>query len=417
MFFVAMIATVYIIIYMGYVVAKKEQVDTMAKKYEKTLRYIQSVVVKPPLPPKIGQPPSPPNRISPLKELSCYKNLSYELAKYDMSISAISYLRLKNIANLTGVSDHWKMYRYKGYNYFYIWDTAGSILIKDNIKNIDKTQYIIFLSILLNIVFISFYLFLLKKLKPLSVLKKNIIRFSKGDLNIDTSCKGKDEICEVSNEFNKAIKQIRGLKNARDLFLRNILHELKTPITKGFLITDVMSDDRYRIGLKKVFSRLEYLLNEFARLEEFTAKKAKLQKKEFRLVDIIDHSLDILLCDTKCIDLKVVDNILVKVDFELFSLAVKNLLDNAIKYSQEKPKIILEKNTLYIINKGKKLPKTVELYDQPFDKKYENSKSGLGLGLYLVNNILKAHGFKLNYKFEQNKNIFYINFDSKKDYT
>ncbi len=410
-----MIVTVHIIIFLGYGVARKEQIDMSAQKYKKTLHYIHDTLFKPPLPPQVGFPPPPPPPLgvtSPLKELSENGNLARELSKYDMKISTISYIKLNRVSKLIGLGEDWKMYSYKGYNYFYIWDRAGSLIIKDNIKNINRNQYIIFLAILLNIVFISFYIFLIKKLKPLSTLKKNIVKFSKGNLDIDTSCEGKDEICEVSNEFNNAIAQIKYLMDSRDLFLRNILHELKTPITKGFLITDVMDEGRYKDGLKDAFSRLDYLLKEFARLEEFTAKNRKLKKEEFRLIDIIDHSLDIMLCNTECIDLEIVENILVKVDFELFSLAVKNLLDNAIKYSKEKPKVILRDNTLYIVNKGNKLSKRVEQYNKPFNKKYENSKSGLGLGLYLVNNILNAHGFKLRYKYENNKNIFFIDFKS-----
>jgi two-component system OmpR family sensor kinase len=415
-----MIVTVHIIIFLGYGVARKEQIDITVQKYKETLHYIHDILFKPPLLPKVGFPlPPPPKDTSPLKELSKSGSLSQELLKYNMKISTIPDNKLRRVSKLIGAGRDWKMYKYKGYNYFYIWDRAGSLTIKDNIKNINKTQYIFFLAILLNIVFISFYIFLIRKLKPLSTLKKNITKFSKGDLDIDTSCDGKDEICEVSNEFNNAIIQIKYLMNSRDLFLRNILHELKTPIAKGFLITDVMREGKYKEVLKGTFSRLDYLIKEFAKLEEFTAKNRKLKKEEFRLVDVIDHSLDILLCDTSCIDLEAVENILVKVDFELFSLAIKNLLDNAIKYGKEKPKIILKNNTMYIINTGKKLSKKVEQYNKPFEKKYENSKSGLGLGLYLVNNILNAHSFKLEYKFENNKNIFFIRFkstqNSKKD--
>ncbi len=408
-----MIVTVHIIIFLGYGVARKEQIDMTVQKYKKTLHYIHETLFKPPLPPNAEfAPPLPPKEASPLKELSNSVHLAKELSKYDMKISTISDNELKRVSSLIGQGEDWKLYDYKGYNYFYIWDRFGTLTIRDNIKNINKTLYITLLAILLNIVFISFYIFLIKKLKPLSTLKKNIVKFSQGDLNINTSCDGKDEICEVSNEFNNAITQIKYLMDSRDLFLRNILHELKTPITKGFLITDVMEDSRYKDGLKRAFSRLDYLLKEFARLEKFTAQNRELKKGEFRLVDIIDHALDILLCDTNCIDLEVVDNILVKVDFELFSLAIKNLLDNAIKYGKGKPKVILKNSAIYICNTGNKLSKRVEQYNKPFNKKYENSKSGLGLGLYLVNNILNAHGFKLRYKFENNKNIFFIKFSS-----
>ncbi len=168
-----MIATVHIIIFLGYSVARKEQIDMRVQKYKKTLRYIHDTLFKPPLPPKIGFPPPPPPReTSPLQALSDSHSLNQELSKYDMEVSIISSKKLNSTAKLTGTGEDWKMYEYRGYNYFYIWDRAGSLTIKDNIKNIDKTQYIIFLAILLNIIFISFYIFLIKKLKPLSTLKK-----------------------------------------------------------------------------------------------------------------------------------------------------------------------------------------------------------------------------------------------------
>ena len=60
-----------------------------------------------------------------------------------------------------------------------------------------------------------FYYFLYKKLKPLIKLKDEINRFSDGDLDIDTSMEGEDEISQVSNEFNKAIENIRDLNSSR----------------------------------------------------------------------------------------------------------------------------------------------------------------------------------------------------------
>ena len=171
-----------------------------------------------------------------------------------------------------------------------------------------------------------------------------------------------------------------------------------------------MEEGKFKKSLKKAFFRLEYLLNEFARIEEFTSKNIKVHKEEFRIIDVIDHSLDILLCDTDDIELEVLDNILVKVDFELFALALKNLLDNAIKYGENKPQVLIKNKTIYIKNKGIKLSQPIYEYNKPFNKKYENSNSGLGLGLYIVNHILSAHDLKLDYQYENNQNIFIINF-------
>jgi len=420
-----MIIMTHLIIFMGYNIAKQEQIDIHVSKYMKTLHKItkKMMVHGKPIMERfvfndrgVGKNLQHPDnslrpRIIPLVDLLMKnKVLDKELKVYDLEISTLKYDILKKEATLLGYENDWELYKYKNIKYFYLKDPFTSVLIKDNMQTTENTQYIIYLTILLNIVFISFYLFLIKKLKPLQKLKNDIVLFSKGDLDIDTSCEGKDEISEVSNEFDKAIKEIKVLTNSRNLFLRNIMHELKTPITKGLLISNMMEKSKFKDSLKKAFFRLEYLLSEFARIEEFTSKNIKIHKDEFRIIDVIDHSLDILLCDIDDIELEVVDNILVKVDFELFALALKNLFDNAIKYGKDKPKVLIKNKTVYIQNEGTKLSQPISEYNKPFNKEYENSNSGLGLGLYIVNHILSAHNLTIEYEYKDNQNTFIIRF-------
>lgn len=210
-------------------------------------------------------------------------------------------------------------------------------------------------------------------------------------------------------KYRKKYNEQKTITSARELLLRNIMHEIKTPITKGLLISNMMGDSKFKDSLKRAFFRLEYLIKEFTRLDKSTHAYINLEKKEFRVIDIIDHALDILLCDINDIDLEVKDNITIRVDYELFSLAIKNLIDNSIKYGEEKPKIILKNNSIYILNKGDKLSNSLESYNKPFNRKYENSDS-LGLGIYIINNILKAHNLVLQYQYKDSSNIFYINF-------
>jgi two-component system OmpR family sensor kinase len=428
LFFVVMIITTHLIIFFGYNLTKQQQIDINVNKYRKTLHRVTKNIMDKNHPPfeeefvngsddknfffRPPPPPPPRNRKHPFESFFDESVMNQGLKIYDLEISNISYDKLKKIGKFIASDEEWEMYEYKGFRYFYVNDKFRKVLLKDNTENIENTDYILYLTILLNIVFVVFYVFLIQKLQPLQKLKNDIVKFSKGDLDIDTSCIGKDEISEVSNEFDKAIKEIKLLTNSRNLFLRNIMHELKTPITKGLLISNMMEDSKFKTSLKKAFFRLEYLLNEFARIEEFTSKNIKVDKEEFRIIDVIDHSLDILLCDIDAIDLEVVDNILVKVDYELFALAIKNLLDNAIKYGKGKPKVIIKDNTLFIKSIGKELCKPIQEYNKPFNKKYENSNSGLGLGLYIVNHILNAHNFNLKYKHENGENIFKISFTS-----
>ena len=261
----------------------------------------------------------------------------------------------------------------------------------------------------IDVLLIWFLLFLRKKLEPLLVLKQNMILLSQGNFSISTKTTGKDEISQVANEFDNAIKQLRQLRESRNLFLRNIMHELKTPITKGRLISDMCEDDEKKEILIRVFQRLEYLLSEFAKIEELTSGKINLQKENYYAYDLVEQAFDILLLDSERID--VFDNydLFLDVDFELFSIALKNLIDNAISYNTNgNPEIFIEKDFIKIVNKGEKLKKDIEDYYKPFNHDYEDSSSGLGLGLYISNNIIKIHGFKLEYEYLDGYHHFVI---------
>ena len=206
---------------------------------------------------------------------------------------------------------------------------------------------------IIDILLIWFFIFLRKKLKPILILKENMIKLSKGDFSISMKTNQKDEISQVSNEFDNAIKQLRQLRESRNLFLRNIMHELKTPITKGKLITDMYDDCERKFILIRVFQRLEYLLSEFAKIEELTSGKINLKKGDYPAYDLIEQAFDILLIDNDKID--ILDNyeLFLNVDFELFSIALKNLIDNAILYNTNgNPEIFIEKDFIKIVNNG-----------------------------------------------------------------
>lgn len=99
-------------------------------------------------------------------------------------------------------------------------------------------------------------------------------------------------------------------------------------------------------------------------------------------------------------------------DFELFALALKNLLDNAIKYGSKQPKVIVDQEKIVIKNQGDRLPLKLEEYNKPFNKPYENSNDGLGLGLYIVNHIVQSHELKIEYNYKNAENIFTIWIDT-----
>lgn len=283
------------------------------------------------------------------------------------------------------------------------------ILLIDELNEKDFKYFWLVVLFSIDVLLLWFFMFIEKKLKPLISLKKDMKNLSNGNLQISTKTDGKDEISQVAKEFDIALKQLKELRDSRNLFLRNIMHEFKTPITKGRLITDIYEDSERKFILIRVFQRLEYLLSEFAKIEELTSGKITLDKRKYYVVDLIEQAFDILLLEEDVIEVEYSHELKIEVDFELFSIALKNLIDNAIKYkTEQKPKIIINENSIQIINKGKELSKDIKEYFKPFNHDYETATSGLGLGLYISNNIIKIHKFELNYIYEDGYHNFFI---------
>lgn len=273
-------------------------------------------------------------------------------------------------------------------------------------KEISKEISLILFALLLNALLLSFYLYVRKKLKPLQELKIKIVQFSEGALEVSPPQRGKDEITEVSNEFNNAIEKIKTLQESRNLFLRNIMHELKTPIAKGKLITDLMDDLKNQERLQRIFSRFEYLLSEFTKIEQVTSNAIILEKKRFRVVDILDNALDILLIDHSAVDVELTAHLEIEADYELMSTALKNLIDNALKYGTQRTKIIIDKREITIESYGDELEN--RSFETAFNRTFEDSSKGLGLGLYITHHIIKKHGYELIYAYHDGVNRFKI---------
>jgi len=291
--------------------------------------------------------------------------------------------------------------------YLYVTTKKYSLLLKDKAYNTNRNiiYSAIFLSIL--ILIIIAYVWTIKKLLPLKRLKVEIDKFAKGDLDVKV-CKldNDDEIADVANAFNNAVNQIRRLNSSRILFLRNIMHELKTPITKGRITAEMLPDGKNKERLISVFEKLQNLIEEFITIEKISSGFINLEQKTFRLIDIIDEAIDLAMIDKDQVELIKTKELNLRVDFKLFSIAIKNMIDNAIKYSPDKKvQIIANDKAIIFKNRGERLKKDLKEYMEPFTSD-GNQKDSFGLGLYLVDNILRAHKLQLLYSYKDGWNIF-----------
>ena len=105
------------------------------------------------------------------------------------------------------------------------------------------------------------------------------------------------------------------------------------------------------------------------------------------------------------------NNLKINVNFKLFTIVIKNLIDNALKYSSNgNLNIKIESNFISVSNKGKKLEYDLEKYYEPFFSEHTNQKESFGLGLYIIKSILDVHKFKLDYSYTNEENTFKILF-------
>jgi two-component system OmpR family sensor kinase len=304
---------------------------------------------------------------------------------------------------------------YDNKHYLSIDDGDEAIVLESQDKLPSGNLFFIILILTLSLL-VWLYMSTIRSIEPIKEFGKVVRKLASGDTSVQFVYNGKDEIGELSKEFNKATKTIANLHNSRTLFLRTIMHELKTPIGKGRIIAEMVEEDVSRNRLIKVFKRLEVLINEFTRMEQVLTKNYILEKDTYNLKDIFNRSIGILMFEPEQVAKRVHCDLgnksfFINVDLGLMTLAFKNLMDNAIKYGSDNVvKVVLKKNVLSFYNKGEPLEKPVDEYKQAFSSSTKRDKlgGGLGLGLYIVDNILKLHDLKLDYEYKNEQHRFFI---------
>lgn len=213
----------------------------------------------------------------------------------------------------------------------------------------------------------------------------------------------------------KNINDTQHQLKSRQLFLRTIMHELKTPIAKGRIVSELIDDEKQKNRMIIIFEKLNILVEDFAKIEQIVSNNYQPNTYPCSIEAIIDKSIEMLMLEkTDNIILQNISTKKINVDFELFSLALKNLIDNALKYSHDKQIIVKEEEkALLFISNGEELQKPLYHYFKPFHNDTKLKTHGMGLGLYIVNTILQMHAMQLEYAYKEKQNIFKIIIDKK----
>ncbi|MDA7818489.1 ArsS family sensor histidine kinase [Sulfurimonas sp.] len=336
-----------------------------------------------------------------LKNAKLLKSKDFKSVNASLKLSQMGVYTQKIITDLTA-----NMLEFNEKIYFHIKAPSSSVVILDEeLKPYKYYSLIYSYMIIVTIISVSFIL-ILQRLRPLIRLRKKIALYGDGDMEISFKTKGSDEIALVSNELEATRGKINNILESRTLFLRNIMHELKTPIAKGTIATQMLNSQKQIDRFSSIFGRLESLVNEFALIEEVTSLVERSDFKEYRLIDIIDGAIDMAMVETDCVSVNIDSSYKIEANYRLYTTAIKNMIDNGIKYSTNSHVIIsIIDNELCFESIGECIKHPLQYYIEPFTKD-NPSKNSFGLGLYLVDSILKSHNQVLAHEYKNGVNRF-----------
>ena len=242
----------------------------------------------------------------------------------------------------------------------------------------------------------------------------------------------------ITKPLIQIIESEREAENRRKDFVATISHELKTPIT---IISGQLEGMIYNIGkfkdrdtyLKKSYEstqELRDLVNEMIEISKSEILQSDLSLTKVELSSLLRKLIKKhqFLIEEKNMnmELNIENNIYVNCDETRIEKAINNIIINGIKYSPNNENLIVrlykknKKNNykvyLEIENTGVTIEeKYIEEIFNPFfriEKSRSRKTGGSGLGLYLVNQILKSHGYYYTLKNKENSVVFLIEFKS-----
>ena len=299
-------------------------------------------------------------------------------------------------------------------------DQLGYVLMSSSAENMgmyisDNIQVFLLSGLgVLTITFIVLYAVTYRMVRPLRQMAAATRAFGEGNFSYRVPVQGKDEVAELAVALNTMAVSLSSVEGMRRSFVANVSHELKTPMTTiaGFIdgILDGTIPDEKRDYYLKIVSdevkRLSRLVKSMLDLSRIDNGQLKLNPVRFDLTEVTCNTLlsfeqRIDQKNIRITDLEDCQREEVTADYDLIGQVVYNLLDNAVKFTNENGSISLRvyrepgrvifavRNTGLGIAAGE-MPHIFERFYKT-DKSRGLDKNGVGLGLYIVKTVINLH--------------------------
>ncbi len=303
--------------------------------------------------------------------------------------------------------------------------TKGYLLIHKPVSFListrDRLMKIVYITIsvifLLSFTFLFAIHFLIYR--PLRLITEAATQYASGNLTYDIPIHTHDEMGYLSASLNYMSSQLKDMEDYQKKIVANVSHDFRSPLTniKGYVqaMTDgTIPPELYEKYLNIILfetDRLADLTKDLLTLNEFDTKELLLDKISFDVQNMIKQTAATFegICTTRRISIELLtlpETIYVYADKGKIQQVLYNLLDNAVKFSENESTITIE-----VTQKNEKVFISVKDYGQGIPKKDLNKiwerfyksdasrgkdKKGTGLGLAIVKEALQAHGEYIN---------------------
>lgn len=246
---------------------------------------------------------------------------------------------------------------------------------------------------------------------PIKTLERAGLEYAKGNLSHRVAIERDDELGNLTQVMNNMAQQIEKMLQAKRQMLLAISHELRTPLTRMKLATELIDHESQQVPLRRDIQEMENLINEILESERLNSDHKVLNLESVKLDELLNELvLEINLNFDDRVVFKSQDCGKLMLDPVRIRLLLRNLIMNALQHSQDTVTVGLKLNNEHIAIQvedhgvgieAEHIPHLTQAFYR-IDDARQRKTGGFGLGLYLCQLIVRAHGGEL--KIESQKN-------------
>ena len=252
-------------------------------------------------------------------------------------------------------------------------------------------------------VVLSAHAVLKRLLLPLRALTEGVGRLSAGQLDVVVPNSTNDEFGTLTEAFNQMVGRVKEMIRARDQLLLDVSHELRSPVTRMKVALELMPDGEQRRRLAADVGEMERMIAELLELERLRDLRG-ITTARHDLMPIVREVVDSFQSSAPGVCLRAESHAIhLDIDAEKIRAVLRNLLENAAKYSLPTSRPVeisvletAEAVLIRITDDGVGIPAgDVDRVFEPFfrvDRSRSKTTGGYGLGLSICKRVMEAHG-------------------------